>query len=358
MPPSNTPLSQIRSGEELDFQLVRAFIQENLPEYGELKAIHQFGGGYSNLTYLLQTQKADLVLRKPPKGAEHIKGGHDMGREFIILQNLAAAGFYQIPKALLFSSQKGLLGTPFYIMEKVEGIILRPSVAHIIQKDFKAETLKKIAENIARTQASLHGIDVENNGLIGLGKPEGYTERQVMGWQGRYQKAETENLALIPAIGKWLTENLPKPQRVSLLHNDFKFDNLVLDQTKPEIIKAILDWEMSSIGDPLMDLGTTLAYWVSPTDDIFMKSFNISWLPGCIDKNAYIEIYEKYSGLALDKLLFYYVFGLFKNAVILQQIYARYQQGLSQDGRFAQLNIGVKLLAEKAAKAINTDKLA
>jgi aminoglycoside phosphotransferase (APT) family kinase protein len=348
----NTPLpdqpAEVRPGEELDHAVLSALLNALLPEDAGPLSVRQFPGGASNLTYLLRWGQRELVLRRPPFGAQ-VRGGHDMGREYRILRALAPV-YPHVPTALAYYDDERLLGAPFYLMERVPGVILRAplSPAHTPPP---AE-LRRICHALVDGLADLHAIDVQSSGLAELGKPEGYTARQVAGWAKRYHASRTEDSPDGAAISAWLEANLPAESAASLIHNDYKYDNLVLDPADLARIVAVLDWEMATIGDPLTDLGTSLAYWVEPDDPPALRLLGITALPGNLDRQGVIERYAARSGRDLSAIVFYYVYGLFKNLVIVQQIYARYRQGHTRDPRFAQFIAIAHALAHMAERAI------
>lgn len=347
----------VRQHEAIDKNLLQTLLTQNGLNIGEIQHIKQYPGGFSNLTYLIETDTESYVLRRPPAGAKDIKGGHDMPREYRILRAIQSAGFEQIPQPIFLSEADNFLGTPFYLMKKVDGIILRAADAPTLQHTTLPETFRKLSESLCDNLVKLHAIDIYRTGLIDIGKPEGYVKRQVEGWYKRYEKAATDNLEIIPKIYQWLRANIPDENPPTLIHNDFKYDNVVLNPEKLWEIKAILDWEMTTVGDPLMDVGTSLAYWCENKEDDFVKAFNLSWLPGNYTRNEFAEMYAQKSGRNLSNILFYYVFGLFKNSVVLQQIYYRFKAGLTKDKRFSQLIGGVKVLAQKAALSIETAQM-
>ncbi len=344
----------VRAGEDLDIKVVNDYLTKN--SLNPIDKIKQFSGGFSNLTYLLEGDTS-YVLRKPPKGAKDIKGGHNMGREYGILEALEKANFKQIPEPLAYCSDEAVLGSEFYIMERVEGTILRAGDA---RKFFKADNsvlFKTLSTTLCKNQAALHAIDIQKTGLVNIGKPEGYVTRQVSGWSKRYLASQTDEVPAMLETAEWLSQNISDSDEQSLIHNDYKYDNMILNPEKPSEILAILDWEMCTVGDPLMDLGTTLAYWSEAEDDDFGKAFNLSWLPGNLTRKEYANLYALESGRDISHLLFYYVFGLFKNAVIIQQIYARYEKGLTKDPRFAGLISGVINLSQKAISSIEKNEM-
>lgn len=353
----NDQAKEIRNGEGLDKLTLEGFLNKNIEHFNKITDIKQFSGGYSNLTYLIITENRNYVLRKPPNGAKAIKGGHNMRREFVILESLTNVGFEKVPKPIFYSDDESILGSEFYLMEKLEGTILRNSEFKKQKEFLSPELLSKLSLQICETQAELHKINIENTPLQSIGKPEGYIARQVNGWHERYLNARTDEIEAELQVFNWLTKNMPKEIKPTLLHNDFKYDNVIFDIEKQEIM-AILDWEMATIGDPRMDIGTTLSYWCQAEDGDFEKNFNLSWLPGNLTRNEYVQEYQKLNPeIDLSEILYFYVFGLFKNAIIIQQIYSRFKKGLTQDPRFANLIVGVKSLMKKASISIESGKM-
>lgn len=340
--------THIRQGEELDIPRLNAFLKQDIAGFGEIRDVKQFPGGFSNLTYLIQTDENEYVLRRPPFGAS-AKGGHDMGREFKVLSLLKNAAFDKIPTPLSMEASGEVLGVPFYLMERLNGVILRAKDAK--NPNLTPNLMRQLSEKLIDNLAHLHSLDIESTGLATLGKPEGYVKRQVEGWIQRYANSQTDDIPNMTTAAEWLTTYQPIEQKSAFLHNDYKFDNVVWDSELDHII-GVLDWEMSTVGDPLMDLGATLAYWCEPEDAPFTKQFNLSWIKGCLSRQEVIERYISKTGRNLQDIAFYYVFGLYKNAVIIQQIYSRWKKGLTQDARFASLIQGVHELSNMAAQAI------
>jgi len=347
---------KVRKGEELPELPLKKYLKEiNLVDdiQSDLNVV-QFTHGYSNLTYLLQIEGKEFVLRKPPKGA--IKRGHDMGREFKV-QKAIASQFSKVPKMYGFSNDETILGSDFYIMEKVEGIILNYKEAQ--KRKISAKDYQIIANSWLDTLISLHNVDYNAVGLTGLGKPEGYVERQVTNWGKQYLKAKTDEYPEAEMVMDWMQKNQPKKYNYCLIHNDFKYDNVVFKDDSWQEISAVLDWEMATLGDPFMDLGTSLGYWTVATDHEFVKQGIPS--PTIFEGNPIrSEIAQQYiqkSGRTTESLVFYYVFGLFKIAVIAQQIYYRYSKGWTTDPRFANLNKAAELCCKLALKAIKTKSI-
>ena len=314
-----------------------------------IQSIKKFKGGYSNLTFLLELSNHKVVLRRAPLGAA-VKGGHDMVREYSILKALAPT-LPACPKPLAVCHEPEVLGSPFFFMEFLEGKILRPGVA---SAELSSDQLRSGCELLIHTLAELHQVNPAEAGLDGIGKPEGYVARQVAGWIGRYRKVAHNHTDQIEALLSWLDNHQPSDGPVSVIHNDFKFDNVVMDLREPVSIKGILDWEMATVGHPWMDLGTTLAYWVEEHDGPFLKPFNITHLPGALSRAEVLSLYEEKTGTQVEAPVFYYAFGLFKVAVIALQIFARFRQGLTDDQRFAALGMVAESALNQASHAIDT----
>lgn len=346
----------IRAGEELPQQALLDHLERHLPDLQGPLTIEQFPAGFSNLTYLLRIGDRELVLRRPPLGAK-IKTAHDMGREYRILAHLHPV-YPKVPRPLLFCEDESVLGAPFYVMERVKGIILRAQPPRGI--DLSPETMRRLSEVFVDNLAEIHAIDYEAAGLADLGSPQGYVHRQVAGWTRRYYNARTDDVPEVEQLATWLQEHLPADSpRSSLIHNDYKYDNLVLAPDDLTRVVAVLDWEMATIGDPLMDFGTTLGYWVEPTDPEEWQryGFVMTKLPGNFTRSELLDYYAQKTGREIRDPVFYYAYGLLKIAVIVQQIYARYQTGLTRDPRFAQLGALVKACGRLAQRAIETKRI-
>jgi aminoglycoside phosphotransferase (APT) family kinase protein len=362
----------VRPGEELPVERLTAYLREHLDlhldpyPYPSLDlgldlyspiAIEQFPSGHSNLTYLLRVGDRELVLRRPPFGAEKIKRGHDMEREYRILSGLSQV-YAKVPRPLLFCDDASVIGAPFYIMKRVCGIILRKEPQSGLE--LSPQRMRALSEAFIDNLAEIHGLDVEAAGLSQLGRPEGYVRRQIEGWTERYQSAKTDEISEMERVARWLHKHMPEESkaRATLIHNDYKYDNLILNPDSFEI-EAVLDWEMATVGDPLMDLGTTLGYWIEPDDPEELQSirFCLTTLPGNLTRADLVERYGEKSGHDVSNVLFYYVYALFKIAVIAQQIYYRYVQGYSKDERFAAMIHGVRALAMVAARVIEKGRI-
>ena len=341
----------VRAGEELDAEKLSAYLLAHIQDLAGPLIVEQFPSGFSNLTYLIRMGDRELVLRRPPVGAK-IKSAHDMGREFKILSHLYPA-YGKVPRPLLFCQDESVLGAPFYVMERVRGTILRAQLPKGVE--LTADTMRNLSESFVSNLVEIHGVDYQAAGLSDLGLAKGYVKRQVDGWTRRYYNARTDDVSEIDHLATWLTDNLlSDSEGAALIHNDYKYDNLVLSPNNLAEVIAVLDWEMATIGDPLMDFGTTLGYWVDADDDDNWKqfAFGITSMPGSFSRSDLIQQYSQLSGRDLSNVVFYYAYGLLKIAVIVQQIYFRYRQGLTKDPRFAQLDKLVKACGNMAQRAI------
>jgi len=348
-----------RSGEELDAGALRAWLVGHVPDLAgstEPLAVEQFPGGHSNLTYLVRSGARELVLRRPPFGSQ-VKTAHDMGREHLVLSRLWTV-YPKAPRAFAGCDDPAVIGAPFYVMERVNGVILRhqklpPGV------ELPPATMRRLSEAAVDGLAELHAVDAAAAGLGDLGRPQGYVERQVTGWHGRWQKARTDDVPEVDRAFAWLAGHLPRESGAALIHNDYKYDNLVLAADDLTRIAAVLDWEMATLGDPLMDLGTSLGYWMNADDEPGLRALPAgpTTLPGNLTRAEVAERYAARSGRDVSQILFYYAYGLLKIAVIAQQIYFRYKQGLTHDERFAGMIHAVRLLGRQAARAIERGRI-
>lgn len=335
------------------------------PEFANLQSLtlRQFPGGFSNLTYLLEATSAEgvmrFVLRRPPLGVGQ-GSAHDMVREWILLRILHPLGV-PVPRPVIVISDPSVISAPSYIMEYVDGVILRGAKPSVLSADVNvaARTMASLSHAFVNTLAALHELPVAGTPLETMGKPDGYVARQISGWTKRWDQARTTPVAALDAVAIWLRDHQPDTSDVALLHNDFKFDNLVLEPHALTTVRAILDWEMATIGDPLMDLGTSLAYWVERDDHPIFRSLGLGMtaLPGAFTRAELAAAYGERSQRDLRELPFYYTFGLFKVAVIAQQIYARHVQGLTSDPRFGALGAVVEALGARAEEAARTGRV-
>ena len=357
LPPD--PTRPPRSGEELAAAPLTAWLAAHVPDLAAGTVpltIEQFPGGHSNLTYLLRAGGRELVLRRPPFGSQ-VKSAHDMGREHRILSRLWTV-YPKAPRAFAACDDPAVIGAPFYVMERVRGAVLRHQKPPA-GVELPPATMRRLSEAVVDGLVELHAVDAAAAGLGDLGRPHGYVERQVSGWHGRWQKARTDDVPEVDRAFAWLAGHLPPESGAALLHNDYKYDNLVLDPNDPARIVAVLDWEMATLGDPLMDLGTSLGYWMNADDDpgLLALPAGPTTLPGNLTRAEVAERYGELSGRDVSHVLFHYVYGLLKIAVIAQQIYLRFHQGLTRDARFAAILDAVRRLGRQAVGAIDKGRL-
>ncbi len=346
--------TSVRTGEELDLRRLEDYLAHHLPDAKGPLRVAQFPSGYSNLTYLLHMGDQALVLRRPPFGA-NIKSAHDMGREYRVLIGLRRV-YAKVPTPLLYCEDETVLGAPFYVMARVPGVILRAQSPQA--RTIPSQVMTRLSEHAIDTLTEIHGLDIVAAGLVDLGRPQGYTARQISGWTKRYRAAQTDELPMLEQIIPWLQASMPEDSGAALIHNDFKYDNLILQPGDLTRVIAVLDWEMCTVGDPLLDLGTTLGYWIEANDPpALLGMFGLTALPGNLNRQQVVDRYVATSGRAVKQPLFYYVYGLFKIAVIIQQIYARYRQGLTQDARFAQLDQVVQGCGQLAVLALEKERI-
>ncbi|MDX1502898.1 MAG: phosphotransferase family protein [Thermoanaerobaculia bacterium] len=341
----------VRPGAELPVERLAGYLGARLPgAAGASLEVLQFPSGFSNLTYLLRLGDRDLVLRRPPAGTRP-RTGHDMAREHRVLSALAGR-FPYAPRPLLYCDDESVVGAPFLVMERREGIILRRDPPPDLE--LPPATVRRLCERLVEVHAELHGLDYDALGLADLGRPLGYVERQVSGWARRYRRARTDDVPDFERVIRWLEERLPPERGASLVHNDFKLDNVVLDPADPTRIVGVLDWEMATLGDPLMDLGSSLGYWVEGGDPPDLQAIRMlpTNLEGAPTRAEVVALYARATGRDLPELGFYYVFGLFRLAAIAQQIYFRYARGEATDARFAALAHSVRVLESAAARAM------
>jgi aminoglycoside phosphotransferase (APT) family kinase protein len=345
----------VRPGEELDAAALQAYVEARGLARGPLR-VSQFPRGFSNLTYLVEAAGEGWVLRRPPAGVG--KGvAHDVVREARLLQALGSA-YPRVPRIVAICDDPAVIGAPFYLMSRAVGIILRDRPPASWGAD--PDRARQVSRAAVATLAEIHAVDYRSAGLEGLGRPEGYVERQVSGWCRRYEAARTGPQPALERVADWLAAHRPPDGGAALVHNDFKYDNLVLDPVEPARVVAVLDWEMATIGDPLLDLGTTLAYWVEPDDPPALRALGlgVTTLPGTLTREEVVAEYAARTGRPVRHAVFAYAFGLYKVAVIVQQIYARYVAGHTRDPRFASFDQVVTALADAGERAIARDRVA
>ena len=343
----------VRPGEELDAARVGEFLRQAIPGVTGEITIRQFPSGFSNLTYLVKAGEREMILRRPPFGKKP-KSGHDMSREYRILTALKPL-FRYCPEPLVYSEEPEIMGVPFYVMERINGLIIRKKLPEGLA--LSPKEARALSENLIRVLCELHSIDYVKAGLGDFGRPEGYVRRQVEGWIGRYRDARTPDAPDFEAVMAWLTDEMPgDTESPCVIHNDYKFDNVVLDPKNPLDIIGVLDWEMATIGDPLMDLGNSLAYWVEREDppNVQLIRMIATNLDGMLGRREQVALYSKITGRTVENFDFYFCFGIFRLAVIAQQIYYRFYHGQTKDERFKMLIGAVKILETVASRVSGT----
>lgn len=316
--------------------------------------VRQFSGGASNLTYVLRFPGMDLVLRRPPAGTK-ARGAHDMKREYHV-QSALRPVYPLVPRMVGFCEDHSVIGSDFYVMERLEGTILRKDLPRELRPD--VATIRRLSEAAVDALVDLHSVDVGAAGLDDLDRGEGYVRRQVEGWSARYRRARTPDVPDFAPVMKWLSANQPGDVGHCLVHNDFRFDNLVLDPDDLTRVIGVLDWEMATVGDPLMDLGGALAYWVQDDDGPVFKAFRRqpTHARGMLTRWEVVQRYAERSGLEIseDDWRFYEVFGLFRLAVIAQQINHRFFHGQTTNPAFRAFRPAVAFLEQRCLRIIRT----
>lgn len=322
----------VRAGESFDVARMDAWLKEQVSGLIGAPNVTQFSGGASNLTYLLKYQNRELILRRPPFG--HIaKGAHDMAREFHIQQALKPV-YPAVPDMISLCQDSAIMDCDFYVMDRIVGIIPRANLPRGLSLN-ESQT-RQLCLGVIDKLIDLHQVDHQTAGLESLGKGDGYVQRQIGGWSSRYSKSKTWNTPGWSYVMDWLKGNMPNDVGNVIIHNDFRFDNVVLDADNPMNIIGVLDWEMATLGDPLMDLGNSLAYWVEAGDDRILQSLRRqpTHLPGMLTRQQVVEYYCDKTGFKTDNWAFYEVYGLFRLAVIIQQIYYRYHHKQTRNPAF------------------------
>ncbi len=346
-----TETMSVRAGEEIDAGALSAYLAGRIDGVEHGIVIQQFRGGHSNLTYLLRIAGREVVLRRAPLGPVAPKA-HDMVREARVLEAVHPH-FAPAPEVYLVCEDASIIGAPFFLMERRRGIVLRDQIPPGIAVHYNYA--RRISRAVVDCLVQLHAVDVQKTGLIALGKPEGFVARQVKGWSERWERARTEPSPEMDRVMAWLAATLPTSGTPSLVHNDFKLDNVMLDASSPDRIAAVLDLEMTAVGDPLCDLGLTLCYWSSAAVPGVGQEALTSG-PGWYTRDEFVAHYAEKTGRDLSALRWHEVLGVFKLAVILQQIYYRYWKGQTSDERFAAFDRRVNALTELAAAMVEKAK--
>lgn len=341
----------VRPGEELDWRSLDQALKQAIPGLRGDPEVSQFPGGNSNLTYRLQYAADDLVVRRPPFGTK-ASSAHSMIREYRIMSALKPV-YPAVPDTLFYSDDDSIIGSEFYVMRKVEGAVIRK----VLPAEWRLgeDDTRRLCTRFWEKLIELHQVDVAEAGLEDFGRAEGYVERQVLGWNGRFQRVATPDVDHFGDVQAWLASHMPADSgRQSILHGDFRIDNVVLDHEPPHGILAVLDWEISALGDPLMDLGSSLAYWMQRDDPVELRGLSMqpSMAPGMMTRREILDLYRDRTGIETGPFVFYEVFGYWRIAVILQQIYYRYFNGQTTDERFAGFGGAVQSLGAHCQRLI------
>ncbi|HKK76222.1 MAG TPA: phosphotransferase family protein [Saprospiraceae bacterium] len=343
---------RVRPGEEIDPQIVADFLRKQDLELKGTPTIRQFKGGASNLTYELAFEEQSFILRRPPFGKK-AKGAHNMQREYQIMQQLRPH-YPKVPRMIAHCADESLIGSEFYVMEKLSGMIPRanlPSGLQLKEKEVRQMCLAAIDKLI-----ELHEVDYQAVGFASFYKGPGYVERQVGGWSRRYQQARTPDVPDYQYVMDWLKAEMPADLAPCIIHNDFRFDNLVYAPEDSSKIIGVLDWEMATVGDPLMDVGGSLAYWIEANDPYCWRLLRRqpTHLPGMLSRDEFLDYYLDKRNLTLENRKFYYIFGLFRLAVIIQQIYFRYYHKQTRNPQFKVFGIAANMLETFCSKLIKS----
>ncbi len=345
----------VRPEATLDLNVVSSFLRDRLPNTDGPLEVIQFAGGHANLTYLVRFGTQEYALRRPPSGPL-AAGAYDMGREFRALSALWPV-FPPAPRPFLYCNDASVLGAPFFVMERRRGLV--------IHKDMPPEYLnrpdlyRRLSEAMIDTLVALHAVDYRAVGLATLGKPEGFVERQVNNWIRRWERAKVEDTPLLDELGRWLLAHLPRSQAPTLLHNDYKLDNMMVDPTDISRILAIFDWDQCTLGDPLIDLGLLLNYWSQAGDAPEHLEFSQmpGTLPGFYTRAELVQRYAEQSGRDVSAISFYETFALWKTAIVAMQLFVLYRNGQLQDERLHDFNQRALMSAETAHAVAQTARL-
>lgn len=344
----------VRAGEALDLPPLDAWLKQQLPGLAGAPQVTQYSGGASNWTYRLAYENADLVLRRPPAGTK-AKSAHDMGREYR-LQAALQPVFPFVPTMRAYCPDASVIGAEFYVMDRLAGVILRRNPPR--GWSLPPEQVRTLCLKVLDTLIALHQVDHQAAGLSHLGLGQGYARRQIEGWSRRYRDARTWNVPGGQAIMDWLMDHLPSTERICITHNDFRFDNVVLDAQDPTHILGVLDWELATLGDPLMDLGNLLAYWVQADDDVLAQATRRqpTHLPGMLTRREVVGYYVEKTGFVPEHWAFYEVYGLFRLSAIAQQIYYRYHHRQTRNPAFKNFWVFVHYLHWRCRRAMKAGR--
>lgn len=338
----------VRADEQFDENRLAEYLRGKLPGSEHPLTVRQFGGGAANLTYLLGYGAYSYVMRRPPLGPV-APSAHDMAREYRVLSVLHRA-FPPAPQAFLFCAEPDIIGAPFFVMERREGVVVRRTIPEAYQT--LEDAPQRMSRALVDTLANFHGVEYHALGLEDLGKPKGFVTRQIEGWNRRWHQAKLNDVPEMDAIYKWLTAHVPENTMVTLVHNDYKLDNVMLDPTDPGRVVAVFDWDMCTLGDPLSDLGALLTYWTEPDDPPFMRVIAQTFMPvgdpRFLSRTELVARYAEQSGRDVSNIRFYHILGLFRLVVIIAQIFIRYHRGQTQDKRFEAFGPMIVFVAKAA----------
>ena len=352
----SNPAVDVREGEELDVAAVDAALKANVEGLSGTPTVRQYPSGNSNLTYALDYPDRRLVLRRPPFGPLP-KAGHNMFREYRIMRDLQPA-FALVPNTVFYTDDESIIGREFYVMDRVEGPLIHKTIP--AEWNWSAEDTATLGRNFVEALARLHTVDYKALGLSDFGRPEGYVERQITGWNRRWDKAHTDGITRFEDVQAWLVDNMPaESPHHAVLHGDYRVDNAILDADDPRRIAALLDWEICALGDPLMDLGNTLSYWIEADDPapMHMMIRQPSAAPGMPSRAEFARQYGELTGFDVSDIHYHFVYGIWRLAVIIQQIHARYVRGQTKDPRFAVMDKSVEALGALARVKIESGDL-
>jgi len=343
----------IREGEDFDQARLAAYLRAKLPDADRPLVVEQFSGGAANLTYLLRYGETEYVLRRPPLGPV-APTAHDMAREYRVLSVLYK-GYPLAPRAFLYCDDAEIIGAPFFVMERRVGVVIRRVIPQQFGGGKDPAINRRISEVLIDTLAGLHSLDPGVVGLADLGKPAGYLRRQIDGWHARYERSKTRDFPLVAELVQWLREHMPPSPPPTLVHNDWKLDNIMFAADDPGRCVAVFDWDMCTLGDPLVDLGALLTSWVQAGENLGSESAGVmpSTVPGFLTRREAVARYAVRRNIDASCVHYYYVFGLFRTVVVLQQIYYRYHVGQTKDQRFAPFEQLAELVSWRAKQVID-----
>jgi aminoglycoside phosphotransferase (APT) family kinase protein len=334
----------------IDEEALAGYLGERLPGSGEL-TVERHRAGHSNETFFIAWSGRDYVLRRPPLGA-FLPSAHDVGREYRVLSALKDSPV-RTPRTFLMCADESVIGAPFYLMERIHGVVIRDELPDAYTEEHR----RAIGEELIDTLVEMHRVDLDDTGLRDFGKPSGYLERQLRRWTGQMELTlpHTRPLPDLEKAGEWLRSNLPESQQTTLVHGDYKLDNVSFTPEPPARLLAIYDWEMSTLGDPLADLGWMISFWREPGDpggDVFATTSRVTEKPGFASRDELIERYARATGVAVEGLDWYHVLAIWKLAILLEGSYARHLAGMTDDPFFAEMEHGVPALAQAALEVV------